>query len=298
MATKQKKFAVTFGSDPELFLFDRQSRKIVSSIPVIKFDKHDPVKLGGGIKMYADNVLVEAAMPPSDSKDGMLEQFHRVFKAMQRALGNNFSLVPQAAYKFPMEELNDPKAWESGCDPNFNVYDGCANPPAQFNDGLRSGSFHVHIGNKNFKKEKDGHLLNFHSRELAIKLMDLFVGVPSLVFDKDETAPIRRALYGKAGEFRPTPYGIEYRVLGNFALRSPKITELVFDLINHGLNHLISGSGEEVLKTVGENNVRQAIDTNNVTLAQQLMAKSELPSKLLAKVKKNYNTEFYKAWRL
>ncbi len=44
---------------------------------------------------------------------------------------------------------------------------------------------------------------------------DLFLGLPSAGADKQGK---RRELYGKAGRYRPTSYGIEYRVLSNYWL--------------------------------------------------------------------------------
>lgn len=292
----KQKLTTTFGSDPELFLFSNKSQKIVSSLPVLQHDKHDPIDLGDGIKMYADNVLVEAAMPPQDSAEGMLEQFKTVFQRMQNVLGADFRLVAQASHTLEDSELQDPKAWEAGCDPNFNAYTGGMNEPASFVTGLRSGSFHVHIGNKNFKKDANGLLLNSDSRETTIKLLDIFIGLSSIIFDGDESSAARRALYGKAGEFRPTFYGIEYRVLGNFALRSPETTGLVFDLINHALVHTSEGSDKDVIKAVGEKNVIKAINTNDVKTAIKLLTKAELPANLMKRVQKQYKPDMYKDW--
>lgn len=53
-ATKHDKMdEITLGSDPELFLYDTEQKKIVSAIPVLgKHDKYNPIDLGDGIKMY------------------------------------------------------------------------------------------------------------------------------------------------------------------------------------------------------------------------------------------------------
>lgn len=48
----------------------------------------------------------------------------------------------------------------------------------------------------------------------------MYLGVPSVIKDDDTK---RRYLYGKAGCFRLTPYGLEYRVLSSYFL-SNKIT--------------------------------------------------------------------------
>lgn len=52
--------------------------------------------------------------------------------------------------------------------------------------------------------------------ETLIPLLDLYIGIPSVLLDDSKQQVERRKVYGRAGEFRLTPYGIEYRVLSNF----------------------------------------------------------------------------------
>ena len=58
------------------------------------------------------------------------------------------------------------------------------------------------------------------------KELDYYLGLPSLLFDPDTS---RRKMYGKAGAFRPKPYGMEYRVLSNAWLKSPELIKWVFN---------------------------------------------------------------------
>src|SRR5689334_8173306 len=68
---------ITLGSDPELMLFSKDEGKIVSSMRILKgCDKRKPILLGNGIKMYPDNVLLEAAFPPSRSPDAAVEMIN------------------------------------------------------------------------------------------------------------------------------------------------------------------------------------------------------------------------------
>lgn len=294
---KNKNIQATLGSDPELCLFNRTKKKIVSAIPVLKNDKYSPADLGNGIRMYADNVLVETAFPPCNSKQHILDTLADVFNRMQKRLGDKFGLVPKAAHVYDKSELKDKKAWEAGCDPNFNAYAGMVNPAPSFTNGLRTGSFHIHIGNKHYETDETT-LSTFDGRHDVIKLLDVLVGVPSIVFDKDESSSQRRALYGKSGEFRPTPYGVEYRVLGNFALRSPKCTELVFDLVDYAIEHIKKGSFIDVLKLADEKDVRATIDNNDAKLGLSVLKKVKLPSSLLKRIQKDYDADFSKSWGL
>ncbi len=291
---KKLNLNLSFGSDPEFCLWSVTKKKIVSSIPVLKKYKHNPIKLGDNINFYADNVLAETSFPPVANTEGMIDRLRTVFTRIQESLGDKYRLLPKASHVYDADELKEKKAWEAGCDPNFNVYDGTMNPPADFEagNGLRSGSCHIHIG------ENEGKLSTFEMREAIIKLMDIYVGAASILFDKDDSAAARRALYGKAGEFRMCPYGAEYRVLGPFVLRSPKTIELTFDLVNHALSHIDNGTDQDALKLVKENDVIVAINNNDKQLAEKVLIKAQLPASLMKRVKQDYNPDFYQDWKI
>jgi len=271
---------MTLGADPELMLFDNKKGRIVSSIPVVGRDKHDPVDLGDGIRMYADNVLVEVAFPPANNKGGFIETIRTAIARMSEALGAGFRLLPKTSHVYPESELRNKKAVESGCNENFDVYGRTKGPPPPFNGGLRTGSFHVHIGHNQ--------LLDPRNKDRMVRLLDIYLGCASIVFDNDETSHARRSLYGKAGEFRPTPYGVEYRVLGNFALRSPRVTELVVDLVQFSVDKLISGQADKIIGSIDQANVQNAINSNMRGLAKSVLKSGGLDASLFSGVNKTY----------
>lgn len=287
---KDKTLGFTLGSDPEMMLFDTVKGRIVSSIPVLQRDKHNPIDLGNGAKMYADNVLVETAFPPATTKEGFITTLRSVLSRMQDSIGENYRLIPQSSHVYPEDELQDKSAKESGCNPNYDVYARTMNKPAPFSSGLRTGSFHIHVGHEK--------LLNPETKDKAIKLLDIYLGCGSVVFDRDDTSPARRALYGKAGEFRPTPYGVEYRVLGNFALRSPKTTELVVDLVVKAMEHIINGTEDRLIALIPEEDVVNSINNNMRGLAKSVLLRAGLDKETFARINRHYNPTFYKAWGL
>lgn len=305
---KNNNVQFTFGADPELFLFDKRLNRVVSSIPILKRDKHNPIELGRGSKLYADNALVEIAFAPSNTKQDFINSLRTVFAETKKRLGNRYTLLPQAVHRYKKSELKDRlvyiengrkkemTAWDIGCNPNFDIYRHAANMPKPFKDGMRTGSFHLHLGNKNYKTEPNGLLVPDFSKAEAVKLMDIFVGVSSILFDKDETAPARRKLYGKAGEFRPTPYGVEYRVLGNFALRSPELVSLVFDLTNHALSYMVKGNQNQILGKIDANRVIKTINNNDKKMAMKILSEANLPKDLMQRVNMNWEADFEKAW--
>jgi hypothetical protein len=76
------------------------------------------------------------------------------------------------------------------------------------------------------------------------------------MWDKDAT---RRQLYGKAGAFRPKPYGMEYRVLSNRWLDSEPLMRWVYNTLQTAMADAFSGVWAEdafgdLARTVIDNN--------------------------------------------
>ncbi len=281
----------TLGSDPELHLYDHQEGRVVSSLRVLGRDKNDPIDLGDNIKVYSDNALIENSFPPCDSVDGIMGRMGDVFARTQTHLGGRYSLLPKAAHHYGYEELKEASLWLAGCNPNVDVYAKRLNPPAHFTDDLRTGSFHIHIGHEGLKTNKD--------KENMVMLLDVFAGCASVLFDKDETSGIRRKLYGRAGEFRPTSYGIEYRVLGNWCLRSDLVTRVVWDLILHSIHHFEIGDAHAIIEACGTMKTQLAINTNDKVLARQLLEVAALPQSLMDRVGMDYGEPDFKAsWKI
>ena len=53
--------------------------------------------------------------------------------------------------------------------------------------------------------------------------------------------PLRRELYGKAGAFRPKPYGVEYRTPSNIWIRSRDMRRCIFDLVQIAITKQTEG---------------------------------------------------------
>ena len=54
------------------------------------------------------------------------------------------------------------------------------------------------------------------------------ISIPTFFLDNDEPAKIRKLKYGKAGCFRPTPYGVEYRTPSCWWIKSPAAMSLIY----------------------------------------------------------------------
>jgi hypothetical protein len=277
----------TLGTDPELFVWGRRQNRMVSALKVLGVDKHKPILLDRGVKVYADNALAEASMPPEESVDGIVSRTGDAIRQLKSKIGREYDLVAAAAHVFDKREMGSKKLWEIGCNPNFNAYTRQQNIPQQFNDTMRTGSFHIHIGDDSLR----GEIGKNPNKETIIKVLDIYLGCASVIFDKDDTALRRRKYYGKAGEFRPTPYGVEYRVLGNWSLRSQETTKLCFDLALYALSHIHDGTGQAVCEAVGENDPQEAINENNPLVASDVLLKAATPDHFLDRIFKVYKNK-------
>jgi len=254
----------SIGSDPELFLVDASSA-FVSAIDKIGGSKEHPqplLELGDGYAVQEDNVAVEFNIPAADSRQTFINNINKAQQYLsQRVAQMGLRFSKESATSFPLTELQDYRAFEFGCDPDFNAWRmGKMNArPKAADPALRSAGGHVHVGHK-FKSKKEA--IRF------IQYMDLFLGVGSVLMDKGE---LRKQLYGAAGAFRYKPYGVEYRTLSNFWIFSDDLIGWVWDMTSTALDawqNRVEFDGHAV---------QEAINKNNKPLAQQLVSQFNIP---------------------
>ena len=184
------------GADPELFLVDAAGA-FVSAIGKIGGSKTHPLPLplGDGYAMQEDNVALEYNIPPASNQEEFVNNIQKATEFLSnhvRQFGIQFS--HESATYFPEKELMHPAAMEFGCDPDFNAWTREVNPrPQAPRPDLRSCGGHVHVG---------AVVADLYS---AVKRMDLMLAVPSVLMDNGQ---LRKQLYGKAGAYRPKPYGV------------------------------------------------------------------------------------------
>lgn len=239
MSTKQEKQAkrVTIGTDPEFFLKDKEFGNYQSAIGIVKGTKEEPEDLPCGSKLQYDNVTLEFSTPPAENAEGMIEHIRQTFKEIKSTIPENFELVAESSAEFEPDQLMDDEARRFGCEPDFNAWDVMTNiPPDPDSTTLRSCGGHLHVGH--MKGDGCEFLLDTFGKIHTIRIMDTFHGIMSVVLDNDNSAVRRRELYGKAGCHRPTSYGVEYRVLSNFWLKSPDLVKLMDSLIQDVLSYM------------------------------------------------------------
>ena len=253
----------TAGADPEFFIRN-EDNKLVSAVPIIKGTKHCPELTESGAAMQHDNVAVEFAIPVANSKEEFVDYIGKAMKEVRFALPSGHSIEAISSARFDESELQTEEALEFGCSADYNVWEMCQNNAPEIEDkALRACGGHLHVG--------DESLLDFDSKMLMVKTMDVFHGIISVMLDTSEEAKTRRKLYGSAGCHRPTEYGIEYRTLSNFWLKSPQLAMLVHHLTEDCLSVIKEGKAEDLISDIGEEEIQDIINEGKVSDAKGVL---------------------------
>lgn len=256
----------TIGADPELFIINSKTGKVVSSIGLIPGVKGNPYTdecMPNGFGLETDNILAEFNIPPCKTMEEFvnnIEWMKNYIRGFVQQKDSDFDIKCSASEIVDDDQLQSDEAKLFGCSVDYNVYTESANPkPKGETTNLRSAGCHIHFG-------YDGY--NTATSLELIRLFDLFLGVPSVLMDSDKK---RRDLYGKAGAFRLTPYGFEYRVLSSYMMSSPDLLIEVWHGIINAINAFNAG-----LKCKDSISVISAINNSDKELAEKICKKYKL----------------------
>lgn len=252
------------GCDPEAFL-ENAMGELRSSIGLIGGSKHAPMPLplGDGYAVQEDNVALEFNIPPASNANEFINSINKTLGFLSGVVEEHYGLKigRMSAASFPESELQSPAALEFGCDPDFNAYTGKKNPkPSAADKNLRSCGGHIHIG---------------YDKSLApvdrvIRMMDLHVGVPSVLMDDGD---LRKQLYGKAGAYREKDYGVEYRTLSNFWIFEEKLIGWAWNNTERAVEAAVA---QLTLSQDDEARIVSCINNNDKALAQNLVQQFNL----------------------
>ena len=260
----------TVGTDQEVFL--QKDGSFISAVPLIRGTKHNPEQLPSGGHIQHDNVAMEFATPPVTGEDEFVKTIRQSLLEAMGCLPQEYEAFVIASTDFPEEELQSLGAKEFGCDPDFDAWRICQNEtPDSFEFPLfRSCGGHLHIGYLDGSGNE--FLQDFEGRLAVVKALDIFVGIPFTILDSSPESLKRRKLYGKAGCHRPTEYGVEYRALSNFWLKSPKLVRLIHKLTSLALNVVKQGKIADIISTLGEDNIQNIINEGDVHEAIEVLS--------------------------
>lgn len=257
---------VTIGTDPEFFMKNNKTGKLVSAIPYIKGDKFNPLALPSGGNIQSDNVAVEFATIPANSPEDFVEKLRCTFRDTLSCLPADHSLSVSPSARFPEEELQDEKAKQFGCMPDYCAWELCENnTPKHPDETFRSCGGHIHVGcideNGDSLHKDSEFLLDDMGKVWMVRGMDVFHGVISTILDNSEAAIERRVLYGKAGCHRPTMYGVEYRALSNWWTKHPMSSMLMASLTEDVVTVIANDGLEAIIEKIGNKSICDYIIT-------------------------------------
>lgn len=249
---------ILVGADPELFMKNPDTGAFVSAHDRVPGTKYEPFKVPFGA-IQVDGTALEFNIDPAATVDEFVHNVTAVRKTLEGYVpGFNVVAEPVANYDpdYFMWEVPG-TAQELGCNPDYNGWTYDVNPrPDPDGQPYRTASGHLHIG---WAEDQDCYdKTHFQLCSHVARQLDFYLGVPSLLWDPD---PVRRSLYGKAGAFRPKPYGMEYRVLSNRWLSSEALMRWVYnsaiigvtDALDH--NHWAHEVHGELAQHIIDNNV-------------------------------------------
>lgn len=255
------------GADPEMFV--SKAGTVSSAIGFIGGTKEEPRKVSYGA-LQEDNVLLEFNISPAHD----LHEFRHNIKAVMAQAEESieqFQLRIQrelSSHSFSRKELESfgEAAFVFGCDPDFNAWTSGVNPKPRARDlGLRTAGGHIHIGYSHLQDVNP--LLN----EDIIRMCDYYLGLPSVLLDKDDR---RRELYGKGGAMRHKVYGPEYRTLSNFWIFSDELIGWAYE--NSVRAYLEVGRLQELEGVISGDEVQRIINTNDKGAAKAALNALEL----------------------
>lgn len=265
------------GCDPEFF-FTKRGR-VIGSEKVIDIKKGLAVTgkasryMGGSrSKFICDGIQVELNPVPETCRALLGAELGECFKTLKKKLDTlneiktSFATTIKVS-KREMASLSE-KSKILGCTPSYTT---SKEPLDAIPNGrdypIRSGGGHIHLG------DHEGNLTKaFADPERLVHLLDIIVGNTCVLIDRDEGNIERRKVYGRAGEYRLPKYGLEYRTLSNFWLKSYPLTSFVMSLARLAVSIAqYSEKGNdwaaELLATVDIQDIHKAINTNDYKLA-------------------------------
>jgi hypothetical protein len=245
------------GADPELFFI--KDNKAFSAEGLIGGSKEFPKFIGNnGCALQEDNVMAEFNIPPSNNKTEFNNNVQFMLDTLDTiAKSNGADLLITPSAKFDKKSLSTLQAKEFGCSPDLNAYSFTQNPRVEINEDIRVAGGHIHIGYNNPDPE-----INL----VIVRVLDIFLGLPSILLDKDDT---RKEYYGNAGSYRNKTYGVEYRTLSNFWIKTKELREWVFNQIELAINFINNNEFTEISENQWSS-IELAINDSDESLALAL----------------------------
>jgi len=253
LAVKPKNYTlqsyITFGSDPELFL--TKDNEVVPSATVIDKQLDGVAEDGFQVELHPNEHTCR------QTSAYFLALSIRTLKKFADEKGYNlsFSLAHTISDKVWKNTPKDTKKF--GCSPTETAYKDKRKRVTGMREKFRAGGGHIHIGSTLVKE----------NQPKMVQLLDIVVGNTLVLIDRNPDNATRRKNYGRAGEYRPKEYGLEYRVPSNFWLRDYILWSLTAGLVRNAVTLRLNGLEDKLIALFDMNKIRKAINENNYSLA-------------------------------
>ena len=229
---------ITIGCDPEVFVKNSTGR-VISAHNLIPGTKASPYAVDFGA-VQVDGMALEFNIEPTSNLWDFSEKVFSVVKTLKTMIPPSYGLVVSPVADFEKEYIDKQplEARQLGCDPDFNAYTGgMPNEKPNADVNFRTASGHIHIG---WTKDVDvTHPDHLEACMMVTKQLDIALGSLESMWCPPNK---RKELYGKLGTFRPKSYGVEYRVLSNAWLKSPRLARFVADATLTAVRSLLNGN--------------------------------------------------------
>ncbi len=275
-------YTPNIGGDPEFFIGDKEGR--IRSADDFFPSKHDPIRVTArndkNSRLFFDGIQAEMAVAHQTCREYFAGNIERVWREVYNRIPSDHQVILSPAEKIRKSILDkaDPEARIFGCEPDFNAYTLTTNTPEMdaSEHPHRYAGGHIHLGlassyltqdkpEYKLAKTEDGHIR-------IIRFLDLLLTIPTMRLDNDNGSKLRRSKYGKAGCFRPTPYGIEYRTPSCWWLKSPMFISLVYGLARMAWSVASVNMDKAYREAVGfdEETIRGVIDESDLITADKI----------------------------
>lgn len=200
------------------------SRPVVCSF--LPYTKKRPLDIDGNL-FHKDASMFEVALRPCSTGAEIEEEWNKALAQATSMLPAGAIFDLQDSVEYTSTELrNDPYASVMGCSSSQSIYPGTVPTPSAYRDNYRYAGMHVSISADEFIPDEQ------------VLALDAVLGIKSVLdWEQHSTEAVikRRKTYGRAGEFRRKPFGIEYRTLPASAWRQATGDQL-FELVDRALN--------------------------------------------------------------
>lgn len=268
--SKIKLIDKTYGQDPEFAVFKNGQPVILAD--KIQGSKKRPFDLNKDVSVQPDGVAIEFCISPAKDVTEYGQLHAHLMETGQKYLNNlgqGFEMKAISSTHYSMSDLKRyPNCMEFGCSPSYSAYTG--NPfiiPPADSTTLRSFGSHICVGFKGSLEDTHAYYKEICS---IIKCCDLFLGVPSLLLDRDNQ---RRSLYGKAGDFRLKQLKedlvvLEYRTLGGH-FNSLDMTKWRIEQFIKALEYYENSNLKDLIEC--EDTIQQSIDSGDTSYVEHIL---------------------------